>query len=221
MKKATKQPETIDAYIRAFPDDVQRLLKAMRQAIKKVVPKETGEKIGYGIPTFTFHGNLVHFGGFKDHVSFFPGSGPIKVFQKELSSYVTSKGTIQFPLDKPLPLKLIENIVRLRVQENMGKGKKKGIKKVCSRGHVFYKSSDCPVCPKCWSGYYRKRTQSDFPEKISAPALRALLNAKITKLSNLAKFTEKEISEFHGMGPKALGQLKVEMKKRKLAFVRQ
>lgn len=90
--------------------------------------------------------------------------------------------------------------------------------KTCSRGHRFQKSSDCPVCPICWSGYYRTRVQSDFPEKISAPALRALLNAKITKLSQLTKYTEKEISELHGMGPKALHMLKDSLMAMKKSF---
>lgn len=92
--------------------------------------------------------------------------------------------------------------------------------KTCSRGHRFQKSSDCPVCPICWSGYYRKKAQSDFPEKMSAPALRALLNAKITKLSQLAKYTEAEIADLHGMGPKALGMLKESMKKAKMSFLK-
>jgi len=94
----------------------------------------------------------------------------------------------------------------------------KGTLKICSRGHEFYKSSDCPVCPKCWPGYYRKQSQSDFPEKISAPALRALLNAKIMNLAQLAKYTENKIADLHGMGPKALGQLKIALKAKGLSF---
>ena len=85
---------------------------------------------------------------------------------------------------------------------------RKGTLKVCSRGHTFYKSSDCPVCPKCWSGYYRKKTQSDFPEHLAAPALCALLNVKITSLSQLTKYTELELLDLYGMGPKALGLLR-------------
>ncbi len=88
---------------------------------------------------------------------------------------------------------------------------------VCSRGHKFYKSSSCPVCPKCWPGY-RKKLQSDFPEKISAPALRALHKAKIKKLSDLKKYSQMELSKLHGMGPKALSMLQLEMKKRKVTF---
>ncbi len=92
--------------------------------------------------------------------------------------------------------------------------------KICSRGHKFYKSSDCPVCPKCWAGYYRKRSQNDFPNTLAAPALRALLGAKITMLAQLVKHTEVEISDLHGMGPKAMGQLKIAMRKRRLSFTK-
>lgn len=89
--------------------------------------------------------------------------------------------------------------------------------KVCSRGHEFYKSSDCPVCPVCWSGFYKAKAQSDFP-KIGAPALRALINAKITKLAHLKKFTEKELLDLHGFGPKAVKILKSEMSKKGMSF---
>lgn len=89
--------------------------------------------------------------------------------------------------------------------------------KVCSRGHKFYKSSDCPVCPICWSGFYKKKVQSDFP-KTSAPALRALNNAKIYKLAQLQKWTEKDLLALHGMGPKALGILKLALRKRAMKF---
>ncbi len=92
--------------------------------------------------------------------------------------------------------------------------------KTCSRGHRFQKSSDCPVCPMCWPGFYRKKSLSDFPEKLPAPALRALLNAKIAKLSQLAKYTEEQVADLHGMGPKAMGMLKVAMKKQKMAFLK-
>ncbi len=87
----------------------------------------------------------------------------------------------------------------------------------CTRGHVFYKSSTCPVCPKCWSGYHKDRVQSDFP-KIGAPALRALMNARITSLMKLAKHTKADIGNLHGMGPKALGILQRALTKKSLSF---
>ena len=94
------------------------------------------------------------------------------------------------------------------------------ILKTCTRGHRFQKSSDCPVCPICWSGYYKKRSQSDFPEKLAAPALRALLNAKIKNLRQLTQWTEKELAHLHGMGPKSLSQLKLAMRKQGLSFTK-
>lgn len=95
--------------------------------------------------------------------------------------------------------------------------KKQG-KKMCSRGHIFHKSSDCPVCPKCWSGYYKKKNVHDFPEKIGAPALRALLNTKITSLKQVKNYSEKELLKLHGLGPKAIKLLKVEMEKKRISF---
>lgn len=90
-------------------------------------------------------------------------------------------------------------------------------RKVCSRGHVFYKSSACPVCPVCWPGA-RKRAQSDFPEKLAAPALRALAHADIKTLKGLTKHTEKEIAALHGMGPNAVKLLKLALKDKKYKF---
>ncbi len=109
--------KNIDEYIASFPDDVQEILKQFRSNIHSIARKAT-ETISYGIPTFKLNGrNLVHFGGFKDHVSFFPTSSPIPVFKKELASYEISKGTIKFPLDKPIPWDLIKKITEFRVKE--------------------------------------------------------------------------------------------------------
>lgn len=97
---------------------------------------------------------------------------------------------------------------------------KKGKLKICSRGHRFVKSSDCPVCPQCWSGYYRKRHRSDFPDKLGAPALRALLGSNITMLAQLSKFTEADILALHGMGPKGVQPLRAAMRVRRLKFAK-
>lgn len=94
----------------------------------------------------------------------------------------------------------------------------KGTLRMCSRGHKFYKSSDCPVCPICWSGYYRTRVQRDFPETLGAPALRALSGAKITSLVKLRKYSESEISKLHGIGPNALKKLRSALKNKGLSF---
>lgn len=114
--------ETVSQYIALHPQDVQKKLQQFRKAIKEVAPKAT-EAISYGIPTFKLGGNLVHFGGFKKHVSFFPGPEAIRVFKKELSPYTISKGTIQFPLDVRLPIALIKKIVKFRVMQSTLKKK--------------------------------------------------------------------------------------------------
>lgn len=111
---------TIPKYIACFPKEVQKKLQQFRKAIHEAAPRAT-EAISYGIPTFKLNGNLVHFGGFKKHVSFFPGSEAIVVFKKDLAKYTVSKGTIQFPLDAPLPITLIKKITRFRVQQNAQK----------------------------------------------------------------------------------------------------
>lgn len=98
--------------------------------------------------------------------------------------------------------------------------KRKTKVKVCSRGHKFYKSSDCPVCPVCWKGYYRKRKQSNFPKKLSAPALRALNNAKIYNLKQLTAYTQQELLQLHGMGPKGVRELKKALRAVDLKFAK-
>lgn len=102
----------------------------------------------------------------------------------------------------------------------MGDAKRKVIamRKTCSRGHAFDKTSDCPTCPICWSGSYRKDFVCDFPEGLGAPALRALANAGIKGLSQLGRYTEKEVADLHGMGPKGIDLLKEALKKKKLSF---
>lgn len=105
-----------DEYIAGFPEDVQPILRKLRSIIQKAAPKAT-ESISYGMPVYVQGKNLVYFGGFKNHVSFFPTPSGITAFAKELSAYTVSKGTIQFPLNKPLPSKLIADIVKFRVKE--------------------------------------------------------------------------------------------------------
>lgn len=108
---------TIDEYILNFPTNVQTILQKIRTTIQKQAP-EAKEKISYGIPTFTFHGNLVHFAAYAHHIGFYPGSSGVNAFKKELAKYHTSKGTIQFPLDQPVPYDLIAKITAYRVTES-------------------------------------------------------------------------------------------------------
>ena len=116
---------TIDEYINTFPEDVRSILNQLRQTIKETAP-EAQETINYQMPTFTLHGNLVHFAAFKNHIGFYPTPTGIEAFKKELAPYKGAKGSVQFPIDQPLPLPLIRRIVKYRVKENLDrKGKKK------------------------------------------------------------------------------------------------
>ena len=113
---------TVDDYITTYPKEVQAVLQKLRQTIKTAAPQAT-ETIGYGIPTYKLNGNLVHFGAYKNHIGFYPAPRGIEVFKKELEPYEGGKGTIKFPLDKPIPYDLITKIVKFRVKENVGKKK--------------------------------------------------------------------------------------------------
>lgn len=119
-----KQAKNIDEYIADFPEDVQARLQAIREAIHKAAPDAT-EDIKYGIPTFILNGNLVHFGGYKNHIGFYPAPMGIEAFAEETAQYQAGKGTLQFPFDKPMPLDLINRIVKYRVEKNLAKAPKK------------------------------------------------------------------------------------------------
>lgn len=108
----------IDTYIQGFPEPVQRKLEEIRALISKNAP-DAFEKISYGIPTFDLNGNLVHFAGYKNHIGFYPGADGIAAFQNEITDYKSAKGSVQFPLDKKLPVALITRIVKYRVRQNM------------------------------------------------------------------------------------------------------
>jgi len=117
----------IDSYIACFPQETQLILKKIRETIRKAAP-EAKETISYGIPTFTFNGNLVHFGGYEKHIGFYPGAEGIASFKEELSAYKGGKGTVQFPLDNSIPYALITKIVKFRVLQNLEKAKEKSSK---------------------------------------------------------------------------------------------
>lgn len=120
MKAARTRLKTVDVYIASFPDDIREKLEKLRKTIRESAPGAE-EAIAYGIPTFRLNGNLVHFGAFRDHISFFPTSSPIPVFEKELAPYKLGKGTIQFAMDQPIPFDLVKKIVRFRVRENLAR----------------------------------------------------------------------------------------------------
>ena len=124
----TNNAKTIDEYIAKCPAEVQQKLKDMRATIKAAAPNAT-EKISYQIPTFYLKGNLVHFGALKNHIGFYPTPSGVQAFIKETSKYASTKGAIQFPLDEPLPLKLVSKIVKFRVKENLKRAKLKSKKR--------------------------------------------------------------------------------------------
>lgn len=109
---------SIDEYVASFPTEIRENLEILRATIQQAAPTAT-EKISYGMPTFYLHGNLVHFAMAKNHYGFYPGASGVENFKPVLTDYQTSKGAIQFPLNKPLPFELIAKIVEFRVEENV------------------------------------------------------------------------------------------------------
>jgi uncharacterized protein YdhG (YjbR/CyaY superfamily) len=120
VKSDQTAPKTIDEYIASFTPDVQEILEKIRLTIREAAP-DAEETIKYQIPTFTLKGNLVHFGAFKKHIGFYPTPTGIKEFQDELAVYKSAKGSVQFPLDEPIPFALISRVVEFRVKENLGR----------------------------------------------------------------------------------------------------
>lgn len=112
--------KSIDEYILKFPSQIQETLEMLRKVIKENAP-DAKEKISYQMPTFYFYGNLVHFAAYKNHIGFYPSPSGIDKFKNELSEYKGAKGSVQFPIDKPLPYELISKIVKFRVEENIKK----------------------------------------------------------------------------------------------------
>lgn len=120
--------ESVDAYISKFPSDVQEILQALRKVIKESAPDAT-EKISYQMPAFFRDGVLVYFAAFPKHIGFYPTANGIAAFQEELAGYKMGKGSVQFPITKPLPYDLIRRIVKFRVEENRTKAGTKSGKK--------------------------------------------------------------------------------------------
>jgi uncharacterized protein YdhG (YjbR/CyaY superfamily) len=212
---ATPKPNNIDEYIAGFPKDTRKILEQIRTTIKKAAPlaKET---ISYAIPTFTLKDTyLVYFAAFKNHIGFYPAPTGNETFKKEFSLYKTGKGSIQFPLNKPMPLNLITKIVKFRVKENLDKAIKKKSIRTCKNGHKYYKSSDCPTCPVCEQ---ERKPQNGFLSLLAAPARRALENNGITTLQQLSKFSENEILAFHGMGKSSIPKLREALSAQGLKF---
>jgi uncharacterized protein YdhG (YjbR/CyaY superfamily) len=120
--------ENIDHYIAEFPDETRELLEQLRATIRNAAP-EAEEVISYRMPAYKYRGMLVYFAAYKNHIGFYPGASGIEAFKKELSGYKGAKGSVQFPLDKPLPLELVTEIVKFRIIENSIKSELKAKKK--------------------------------------------------------------------------------------------
>lgn len=160
--------KNIDDHIALFPASTQVLLKQIRVTIKKAAT-DAEEAISYGIPTFKLNGNLVHFAGYKNHIGFYPGAAGIEAFKKELSAYKTSKGAIQFPLDKKPPLTLIRKIVQFRVKQNLENG---NVKKIAAAGPA------------------KKDEVAAYMSKLKHP-----LKAEMEKVRKIIKGVDKKIGE--------------------------
>ena len=129
MKKVDKNKrktrvvtDAIGDYIKKAPAEVRATLKKIRAVIRKAAP-DADEKIAYGMPTFTLHGNLVHFAACKNHLGFYPTPSPIIAFKKELAGYVCTRGAVQIPWVQPLPVGLITKMVKFRIREVLEKKK--------------------------------------------------------------------------------------------------
>ncbi len=118
MDKNKPEYQSIDEYIHSFPEHIQKKLVEIREVIREQAP-QAREKISWQMPTFVLNGNLVHFAGYAKHIGFYPGPSGIDAFKSELSKYKYAKGSVQFPMEEPLPVDLIKKIVQLRVTENL------------------------------------------------------------------------------------------------------
>ena len=121
---ASAKFKTVDEYFSAFPPKTRNILKGLRKTIREVAP-QAEELISYNMPAFKLHGILVYYAAYDRHIGFYPTSSPMKVFKNELADYKTSKGAIQFPINKTIPTGLVKKIVKFKVNENLEKEAKK------------------------------------------------------------------------------------------------
>ena len=120
MKTSTVVINNVDDYIAGFPKETQKLLAQLRTAIRKAAPAAE-EIISYRMPAYKYKGMLVYFAGYEHHIGFYPGAGGIANFKKDIAIYKSAKGSVQFPLDKPLPLQLVAKMVKFRATQNLQK----------------------------------------------------------------------------------------------------
>jgi uncharacterized protein YdhG (YjbR/CyaY superfamily) len=187
------KPENFEEYIGAFPVETQKRMEQIRKVIKKAAP-QAEEVISYGMPSFRLNGRLLYFAAYRNHIGFYPMASAIETFKSSLSDYKWAKGSIQFPLSKPVPVELISDIVKFRVQQNLA---------------------------KAYTGSKKKLKNDDFLSVLPAPARRALKNNGISTLKQLSGHTEKEILSFHGLGPGSIPKLEAALKQAGLSFNRE
>lgn len=175
------KPANIEAYIAAFPKDVQKILEQVRLTVRNAAPNAE-ETISYGIPAFRYKGRvIIYFAGYKNHIGLYATPAGHTAFAKELSKYKQGRGSVQFPLDKPMPLNLIARMVKFKLQQQDEK-------------------------------------EIDIFPRLSAPARRALQNNGIKTLKDLAKYTEVEILQFHGIGKTTIPILQKALKEKGFNF---
>lgn len=126
--KIKKTPQSVEEYISNYPEEIRKRLRYIRTAIKKAAP-DAAEKISYGMPAFTFKGMLLYFAAHTNHIGFYPYPSAMEAFKKEITKYRAAKGSMHFRHNEKLPLKLIEEIVKFRIQENIEKEELKLLKK--------------------------------------------------------------------------------------------
>jgi uncharacterized protein YdhG (YjbR/CyaY superfamily) len=187
------KPENFEEYIVDFPVETQKRLELIRKVIKKTAP-QAEEVISYGMPSFRLNGRLLYFAAYRNHIGFYPMASAIEAFKSSLSDYKWAKGSIQFPLSEPVPVDLISDIVKFRVQQNLA---------------------------KAYTGSKKKLKDDNFLSVLPAPARRALENNGISTLKQLSGHTEKEILSFHGLGPGSIPKLKTALKQAGLSFNRE
>lgn len=170
MKNKVAKPQNIDEYISVFPIQTQKLLQKLRLTIKKAAPKSE-EVISYGMPAFSLNGILVYFAGYKSHIGFYPTSSGIAAFKREISEYKNSKGAVQFPLNKPLPLELIKKMVKFRVELNFLKAE---IKKTKSAAAKKSSSKKEPVSKKNTGNETDSKSVNDFIKNLDQPLAKSV-----------------------------------------------
>lgn len=197
--------KNIDAFILVYPEPVRKKLEQIRQAVHRIAP-EAEEAIRYGIPTFQLNGNMLHFAAYETHIGFYPGPSGIDAFGELCRPFRTGKGTLQFPLDSPLPMALIRDIIRFRTEQQRQRksSPKKKLTHVCKNGHQFVRTAACRVCPTCEA----ERNGASPWAALPTPARRALENAGVRTLKQLAGWHEQDLLALHGLGPSSLPKIR-------------